>query len=38
VAVVIMNKGEAAVTFSLWVDGQAAELGSPARSIQTLLF
>jgi len=38
VAVVIMNKGEAAVTFSLWVDGQAAELASPARSIQTLLF
>jgi len=38
VAVVVMNKGEAAVTFSLWVDGQAAELSSPARSIQTLLF
>src|SRR5215203_4621467 len=38
VAVVVMNKGEAAVTFALWLDGQAAEVTSPARSIQTLVF
>jgi len=38
VAVVVMNKGEAAVTFSLWLDGQAAEATSPARSIQTFVF
>jgi glucosylceramidase len=38
VAVVVMNKGEKEVPFYLWIDGRAAEVKSPARSIQTLVF
>jgi len=37
-AVVVMNKGEQKVTYFLWVNGQAAEVNSPPRSIQTLTF
>jgi glucosylceramidase len=38
VAVVVMNGGEKEVEYFLWVDGQAAGLKSPPRSIQTLVF
>jgi glucosylceramidase len=38
VAAVVMNKGEREVPYFLWVDGQAAEVKSPPRSIQTLVF
>jgi glucosylceramidase len=38
VAVVVMNKGEKQIPYYLWVDGQAAEVSSPPRSIQTLVF
>jgi glucosylceramidase len=38
VSVVVMNKGEEKVTYHLWVDGNAAEVTSPAHSIQTLVF
>ena len=37
-AVVVMNRGEQKVTYFLWIDGQAAEVNSPPRSIQTLVF
>jgi len=37
-AVVVMNKGEKEVPFHLWIDGKAAEVKSPPRSIQTLVF
>jgi len=38
VAVVVMNGGEKEVEYFLWVDGQAAAVKSPPRSIQTLVF
>jgi glucosylceramidase len=38
VSVVVMNSGEKEVPYYLWVDGEAAETKSPARSIQTLVF
>jgi glucosylceramidase len=38
VAVVVLNKGEKSVNYFLWVNGDAAEIISPARSIQTLIF
>ncbi|HEY8563131.1 MAG TPA: glycoside hydrolase family 30 beta sandwich domain-containing protein [Pyrinomonadaceae bacterium] len=38
VAVVVMNRSDKEVPFYLWLDGQAAETVSPARSIQTLVF
>lgn len=38
IVVVVMNKGEKEVPYFLWLDGQAAEVKSPARSIQTLVF
>jgi glucosylceramidase len=37
-AVVVMNRGEKEVSYLLWIDGQAAEVSSPAHSIQTLVF
>jgi glucosylceramidase len=37
-AAIVMNKGEKPVTYFLWVNGDAAEITSPARSIQTLVF
>src|SRR5215204_265527 len=37
-AVIVMNKGEKEVPFYLWIDGKAAEVKSPPRSIQTLVF
>jgi len=37
-AVVVMNKGEQKVSYFLWIGGQAAEVNSPPRSIQTLVF
>lgn len=38
VSAVVMNNGEKEVAYFLWVDGQAAEVKSPPRSIQTLVF
>jgi glucosylceramidase len=38
VSVVVMNQGEKEVAYYLWVSGQAAEVKSPPRSIQTLVF
>jgi glucosylceramidase len=38
VAVVVMNPGEKEVPYYLWVEGQAAEVKSLPRSIQTLVF
>jgi glucosylceramidase len=38
VSVVVMNKGDKEVSYFLWVDGRAAEVKSPPRSIQTLVF
>jgi glucosylceramidase len=38
VSAVVMNAGEKEVAYYLWVDGQAAEVKSPPRSIQTLVF
>jgi glucosylceramidase len=38
VAVVVMNGGDKAVNYHLWVGGQAAEVTSPPHSIQTLVF
>jgi glucosylceramidase len=38
VSVVVMNRGEKEVPYYLWVNGEAAEAKSPARSIQTLVF
>ena len=37
VAVVVMNKGEEAIPFRVWMDGQAAAAQSPPRSIVTLV-
>ena len=37
-SVVVMNQGEKKIDYLLWLDGQAAEVISPARSIQTLVF
>ncbi len=37
-AVVVMNRGEKEVPFFLWIDGKAAEVKAPPRSIQTLVF
>ncbi|HEV7892881.1 MAG TPA: glycoside hydrolase family 30 protein [Pyrinomonadaceae bacterium] len=38
VSAVVMNPGEKEVAYYLWLDGQAAEVKSPPRSIQTLVF
>ena len=38
VAVVVMNGGDKEVPYFLWVEGKAAEVKSPPRSIQTLVF
>ncbi|HJQ31633.1 MAG TPA: glycoside hydrolase family 30 protein [Pyrinomonadaceae bacterium] len=38
VSAVVMNRGEKEVSYFLWVGGQAAEVKSPPRSIQTLVF
>jgi glucosylceramidase len=38
VSVVVMNGGDKEVGYFLWVGGQAAEVVSPAHSIQTLVF
>ena len=38
VSVVVMNRGEKEVAYYLWVGGEAAEVKSPPRSIQTLIF
>jgi glucosylceramidase len=38
VAVVVMNPGEKAASYSLWVNGNAAEVNSLPHSIQTLVF
>lgn len=38
VSVVVMNGGDKAVNYYLWVGGHAAEVNSPPRSIQTLVF
>lgn len=37
-AVVVMNPGDEKLNYFLWVDGNAVELSSPARSIQTLVY
>lgn len=37
-AVVVMNSSEKEVPYYLWIDGKAAEIKSPPRSIQTLVF
>jgi glucosylceramidase len=38
VAVVVMNRGEKQIPYFLWMNGQAAEVSSPPRSMQTLVF
>jgi glucosylceramidase len=38
VSVVVMNKSDKQVSYFLWLDGQAAEVSSLPRSIQTLVF
>lgn len=38
VSVVVMNKGEQAVPYYLWVEGRAVEVNSLPHSIQTLVF
>jgi len=38
VSVVVMNKGDAPVSYHLWVDGNAAQVTSLPHSIQTLVF
>ena len=38
VATIVMNKGEKEIPYYLWIDGQAAEVRIPPRSIQTLTF
>jgi glucosylceramidase len=38
VSVVVMNKGEQAVPYYLWVEGKAVEVNSLPHSIQTLVF
>jgi glucosylceramidase len=37
VSVVVMNKSDQKVNYFLWIDGNAAEVNSPPRSIQTLV-
>jgi glucosylceramidase len=37
-SVVVLNRGEKEVPYYLWVAGEAAEVKSPPRSIQTLVF
>jgi len=37
-SVIVMNKGEKPVNYFLWLNGSAAEVISPPRSIQTLVF
>jgi glucosylceramidase len=36
-AAVVMNGSDAAITYLLCIDGHAAEVTSPARSMQTLV-
>ena len=38
VATVVMNSGDKQVDYSLWLDGQTADIASPPHSIQTLVF
>ncbi|MEO5648943.1 MAG: glycoside hydrolase family 30 protein [Ginsengibacter sp.] len=38
VATVVMNTGDKKINYFLWIHGKAAEVESPAHSIQTLLF
>lgn len=38
VATVVMNRGDKEIPYYLWVNGQAAEVKSPPRSMQTLVF
>ena len=38
VSVVVMNGGNQKIAYNLWVDGNAAEVNSPAHSMQTLVF
>ena len=38
VSVVVMNRGDQPVSYFLWLDGNAAEVGSLPHSIQTLVF
>lgn len=38
VSVVVMNKSDQKISYHLWMDGQAAEVSSLPRSIQTLVF
>jgi hypothetical protein len=33
-----MNQSDKGVSYFLWLNGNAAEVNSPARSIQTLVF
>jgi glucosylceramidase len=37
IAVVVMNKGDEAIDYSLWIKGRAAKISSPAHSIATLV-
>ena len=37
IAVVVMNRGDKKVDYFLWIDGEAAPVSSPARSIQTIM-
>jgi glucosylceramidase len=37
VSAVVMNRGDKPVEYFLWIDGSAASVTSPARSIQTLI-
>jgi glucosylceramidase len=37
ISTVVMNHSDKPVTYFLWIDGQAAEVKSPAHSIQTLV-
>jgi len=38
VSAVVMNRGEKPVEYFVWIDGSAAQVTAPARSIQTLIF
>ena len=38
VSVVVMNKSDQKISYQLWLNGNAAEVNSPAHSIQTLVF
>jgi glucosylceramidase len=37
IIVVVMNQSDKKILYNLWIDGQAAEVNSPPRSIQTLI-